>query len=315
MDESEKVKEFISRIQYLIENVFGTKLSLAKAIGVNEVTVKRWLSGENKPFQSCSVVLMENLKLYNINPTWFIDGIGETFIDPLKKNVFFDTQDEIAERLNLVRRHLRINTWNAMSEEFGISNSTLHMYKNGRVKMSDEFINKLSDKGINREWLETGKGHMIDGEDNDLSHADNSITVKSSKLIPYFPADVTASIVQSFDDLLMTPSYYVQCSFLNDCDACFPVFGDSMYPKFCSGDIIGVRKHDSGFILWGETYLVVTNSDGGNLRTLKVIYQHTDPKNAILRASNPNFAGDTIIPIDSIVSLHIVRGKLHINSF
>lgn len=315
MDNTTNQTDFAKRVKYLSDEVFGSQLALAKAIGVNNITIKRWIEGENNPNKSYNSTIIDNLKIYNINPNWFYMGDGEVFIDPEKNIVVSDTQGAVAERLNEVRHFFKIKTWLAMAKEFGLKETTLHAYKNGRLNLPDDFLDKLSDRGISRDWLLNGTGFMLKEQNGRDLPTNDLMNEKPSKLIPFFSSDITASIVHSFDDILMSPAYYIRCSFLNDCDACFPVYGDSMYPKYCSGDVVGVRNHNRDFILWGESYLVITNSEGGNLRTIKMIFKHEDPSKVILRASNPNFAGDTVIPIESIISLHLVKGKIHINSF
>lgn len=161
---------------------------------------------------------------------------------------------------------------------------------------------KFSEIGINLVWLDHGIGEMMK----------NRLPIQSSKGVPFYPIDVTASYLRSFDDISELPEYYIDYKPFNDCDAYFPVFGDSMYPMFNSGDVIAVRKiNNPNIILWGEPHFVVTDEHSNNMRTLKLLFpQIEDNSQIILRALNPDFSGDIVIPKESIINLFIVKGKI-----
>mgnify|MGYP000883465097 CR=1 FL=1 len=133
--------------------------------------------------------------------------------------------------------------------------------------------------------------------------------------VPYYEdLDVTGSMITSFEDYNEVPTFRIDYRHFNDCDAYLPVVGDSMLPKFVSGDIIAVKQMKSlETLLWGETYLVITNQNANSLRTIKDVHYHPDQSKIILRASNPAFAGDTIINKCDIVSIYIVKGKIKRN--
>ncbi len=140
---------------------------------------------------------------------------------------------------------------------------------------------------------------------------DETLLNNLEKGIPYYDIDVTATITESFNDVKETPEFYVDFRPFNDCTAYLPIFGDSMYPTFASGEIIAVKQlQNRDVILWGEAHLVITNEAANNLKTVKLLFPHDDPEKIILRASNPAFKGDTVIRKDSIINLYIVKGKI-----
>ena len=63
-------------------------------------------------------------------------------------------------------------------------------------------------------------------------------------------------------------------------------------------------------ILWGETYLVITNEEGNNLRTIKMVFQHKNNDKLILRSANPEYSGDTVIKKSSVLGMYLVKGKI-----
>ncbi len=108
-----------------------------------------------------------------------------------------------------------------------------------------------------------------------------------------------------------SPEYYVNYRPFNDCNAYLPIYGDSMYPKYASGEIIAIKEVSNyDIIQWGEAYLVVTSEKANNMATVKLIFEHVNERKLILRASNPNFKGDMIIHKSSIIKLYLVKGKI-----
>ena len=155
---------------------------------------------------------------------------------------------------------------------------------------------------LNIVWLQTGEGQMLK----------SAALVPDEKGIPYYDMDVTASITESFHDVREEVQYYINYPPLNDCDAAFPVYGDSMIPDFYPGEVILVREiRNVDSMLWGEPYLVITNADCDNLRTIKNVYLSDDRRNFILRATNPRYTGDTIVPRDCVLKIFLVKGKVN----
>lgn len=132
-----------------------------------------------------------------------------------------------------------------------------------------------------------------------------------SQGVPFYDIDVSASIVSSFSDVKELPEYFIDFKPFNDCMAWMPIYGDSMYPKFQSGEIVAIKQIMSLDVLqWGEPHLVITDQTYG-LRTVKCIHPHEDFEDKIiLRSTNPNYRGDTIIPKKNILSMYIIKGKV-----
>jgi hypothetical protein len=175
--------------------------------------------------------------------------------------------------------------------------------KSGKSSFSLEFVGDLlkNFKMINPSFLINGEGPVINpGQIN-----------YDGKGIPFYNIDVTATITTSFDDVKEIPEFYVDFKPFNDCTAYLPVYGDSMYPRFANGEIVVVKEvRNKDAILWGEAYLVITNSEWNSLRTIKQVHQHEDYRYVTLRASNPNYKGELVIPKDAILSMYFIVGKV-----
>lgn len=156
---------------------------------------------------------------------------------------------------------------------------------------------------LNAEWLFTGKGEM-------LIKPEDKIAEKSG--IPFYDINVTASIAESFNDIPEMSQYLISYPPLNDCCAAFPVYGESMEPDFFAGEVVLVKEITNvDSMLWGEPYLVITNANCDNLRTIKNVYLSEDRCKFILRATNPRFSGDTIIDRNDVLKIFLIKGKIN----
>lgn len=172
-------------------------------------------------------------------------------------------------------------------------------------------VNKAFDNIFNEEWLLTGEGEMLKDKGSQIQLNTNN----TNKGVPYFEdIEASCSILEMPMSTIENPTFYIDYEHFNDCTAYIPVVGDSMYPQYCAGEIVAVKKVNNPNILqWGEAYLVITNSEANDLRTIKLVHQSENNDEIILRASNPDYKGDTIIPKKDIISMFIIKGKIKRN--
>lgn len=192
---------------------------------------------------------------------------------------------------------------NRFEKETGLSTGYVN---NIRVSIQPDKIKKIAQRfpNLNTGWLLTGEGEMLKGS--------TPTKAVSEKKIPFYDVDVTASITESFHDMPDIPQYYIDFPPLSDCTAAFPVYGESMEPDFCAGEVVLVKEiKNVDSMLWGEPYLVITNANCDNLRTIKNVYLSDDRKKFILRATNPRFKGDTIVPLEDVLKIFLVKGKVN----
>ncbi|WP_018675186.1 hypothetical protein [Riemerella columbina] len=69
-----------------------------------------------------------------------------------------------------------------IAEIMGYKKSSFSQILNGRVPLSDKFINNLSniDKNINKVWIKTGKGKMFKQDENDFTQKFSSSEAPSN---------------------------------------------------------------------------------------------------------------------------------------
>ncbi|MGN8059222.1 LexA family transcriptional regulator [Pedobacter sp. 22163] len=206
------------------------------------------------------------------------------------------------QRLKSLMDLLYFKTQKDFATALNIKQGSLSDILRERVNVSNAIKDKLELKfDVNLTWLENGTGEPFFKKKRAVG--------ESKEGVPYF--DMSLSDAK---DLLVEEQraeYLVNYLPFNDCTAYLPVYGDSMYPKYAAGEIIAIKEITNYEILqWGEAYVVMTDADSNSLRTIKLIFQHADNTKLILRSSNPNFKGDTVIRKKNIQALYIIKGKI-----
>mgnify|MGYP000852063000 CR=1 FL=1 len=213
---------------------------------------------------------------------------------------------EEKDRLKLIRQEMQL-TQGAMAEKFEKVQATWSAYELGKIPVSADVYIQLQEMGFNIEWLKNGVGSMY--LKDKMPVVKNAAEAEKKGLIPFYDIDVTAHISEIFTDTPHSaPAYWLDIPHFKGSMAC-KVSGDSMAPEISSGDMILVKKiNNPDVILWGEIYLVVTDETANNLCTIKKLYQGRNPDTFILRSINPEYAGDTVIPKQSIITIAHVIG-------
>lgn len=138
--------------------------------------------------------------------------------------------------------------------------------------------------------------------------------ITNDRVVPFYNIEISGSFISSFDEAKEYIEFYIDYKPLNDCTAYLPYFGNSMAPMYTSGNTLAVKQiNNFDIILWGEPHLIITNEEANNYKTVKCIHQHPDHSKIILRALNPDYAGDIVVEKKNILSLYIVKGKIELN--
>ena len=206
------------------------------------------------------------------------------------------------QRLKSLMDLLYFKTQKDFATALNIKQGSLSDILRERVNVSNAIKDKLELKfDVNLTWLENGTGEPFFKKKRAVG--------ESKEGVPYF--DMSLSDAKELLVEEQRAEYLVNYLPFNDCTAYLPVYGDSMYPKYAAGEIIAIKEITNYEILqWGEAYVVMTDADSNSLRTIKLIFQHADNTKLILRSSNPNFKGDTVIRKKNIQALYIIKGKI-----
>jgi len=146
--------------------------------------------------------------------------------------LYFKTQKEFAIALN-------------------IKEGSLSDILRGRVGISNSIKDRLEFRlHVNVDWLETGVGEPLKKR--------GPVIPEIKEGVPYY--DISLSDADTFILMEEKAEYFVNYKPFNDCTCYLPVYGDSMYPRYASGEIIAVREVTNFDVLqWGEAYVVMAN--------------------------------------------------------
>ena len=132
--------------------------------------------------------------------------------------------------------------------------------------ITDIFLSKILEyyTDINPLWLLTGKGEMI------INNKTVTNKLETPNVTGYYYPDVSASAgLNSIIDNtelnkipISIPSFGKDIHFIN-------VFGDSMYPKYSSGEIIGIKEIEYDYLNFGFAYVVIMNNEEVYLKYVK----------------------------------------------
>jgi repressor LexA len=174
---------------------------------------------------------------------------------------------------------------------------------------------------INPNWLLTGKGEMLITENTDsiieYTNQNKSILVTEPKAnytisnsIPFVDvaaiSDFGASnfTVSALDvkDYYMVPKFnHKQIDFMIE------VEGNSMYPKYNSGDVVACKIiRNSKFLQWNKIHVLATKEQGVIIKRLK---EHTSQETLTLLSDNESYP-PFHVSLDEITGIALVVGVI-----
>lgn len=192
----------------------------------------------------------------------------------------------------------------AFEREIGVSNGTVGKAIDRDAEISPLVLKNISKKypKVRSEWLETGKGAIMNEEATEETLSPGEIKLSGNKEIitfgktiyrrlaadeyseafrdwlgvPMYNVPVTASFVQTYRDTgAMHPQYYLHDPRFKDCSFGAIITGDSMYSEIRHGDFVVCQEIiDKDFVVFGDIYYVVSTN---GLETCK--YLNADPNN------------------------------------
>lgn len=184
-------------------------------------------------------------------------------------------------------------------KELGWSKSSLLKSNNLSGDKIEEFVHLYSDVDCN--WLITGQGEML--KSNQPSAP--MLEIKTKPRVPITAAagslsgdtaSVTLRECEQLPVILQLPSY----------DYTIIIKGDSMMPKYESGDELACRRIDhTRFIQWGKTHVLDTSQG----IVVKKIYEEGDCIKCVsINPAYPPF----LVPKEDVYSLSLVVGSVNI---
>ncbi|RXQ96062.1 hypothetical protein EO244_04260 [Ancylomarina salipaludis] len=207
----------------------------------------------------------------------------------------------ISERILALLDYLNISR-NVFAKKLGYERSqSVYDIINGKSKPSFDFFNKLFNSEyselINSVWLITGKGDMLNKEQNIVIENNNETGIVPRGAVPYWNLPVSAGqSIQKVIDNNKPSGYIKDLPGIDLAENILPVSGMSMEPEISNGAIIGVRKMNNWESLNTErVYMIITRED----RMIKRI--EPDKENEeVLWCVSPNYPKFKVFKSDII---------------
>ncbi len=190
---------------------------------------------------------------------------------------------EINKRVKEVQIYSGLNQRD-FAERIGVSNTTVNEVLNNKKGAGLNVIQGIAYafSDISNDWLLTGIGSLL----KDKPLVGNSQKFEKPLVtVPYFP-DINVSAGLDFlTDNELNNSIPI-CIPNLDVQAFINVFGDSMYPKYCSGQIIGIKEVRSEYVVYGHAYVIQM---GNGEAYLKYIHKGKDSQHWQLASENQQY--------------------------
>lgn len=201
-----------------------------------------------------------------INKDWLLTGNGEMLIE--------EEEDEEEDELALFLREERKNydlTLTDIHEKTGIPQKLLKEFQWGEAQLTDRQRYALT------QYVEEAREYF----------QENAIGIPKGRITGYYYPEVNASAgfdVSTFNEEktripIFLPDFGDNVIFIN-------VYGDSMYPKYKSGDMIGIKPVEFQYIVFGHPYVVVFDNGDTNI---KYVQKGSDEHHVILASENPKY--------------------------
>ena len=197
------------------------------------------------------------------------------------------------------------------ARELGTSEGSVRNYiSTGSIK-SDILVKIVTKYDINPIWLLLGEGEMLRSpsqQPHQEAKTEINPSLSPQQGIPLIPIEAWAGSLNGEDYSIMEDECerYIVPSF-KDADFLITVRGDSMTPKYYSGDIVACRKvflSDLWF-QWGKVYIIDTNQ--GSL--LKKVRRGSSEETITLVSENPEYEPFELRK-DQIYNIAIVQGVI-----
>lgn len=175
---------------------------------------------------------------------------------------------------------------NKFYTQTGLSVGFLDSGKSLGVDKAKIIINTYPELSL--EWLVLDKGEMLNTSPQPAPEREEApIAYKSKEGIPLIPIDAMAGVLSDNSQIVMEYEceHYVIPMF-KGAEFLIPVKGDSMQPKYYSGDIVACKRLPlDTFFQWNRTYVI--DSEQGVL--IKRVKKGEDNHHITMVSENPEY--------------------------
>lgn len=193
------------------------------------------------------------------------------------------------------------------ADKLGVSEGNIRGYIKGVVPKADILEKIVRNYDISPEWLLTGKGSMIKGNDAALPKAIH--TTNSKDGIPLIPFSAMAGALSDERTVLEYECERYVVPAFKGADFLMPIKGTSMQPTYNSGDIVACQRvpMNSIFFQWNKPYVLDTTQ--GPL--VKRVKPGSDKNHISLVSDNPDY-DPFQLPLEQIHAVALVIGLIRL---
>lgn len=265
------MKDFSTRLKSAMSEMHVSRYMLAKKCSISPSTVTNWITGKTVPDKTKVKAVSDFLE---ISEDWLMTGIGAmkdySYLEPSEEELRLWREEQAVESASEI---VGDDDVDLMSEIIGLPKE--------KVKSIKDNIEARRQAAIDWCEVETRPRVPLTAVAGSLSGESVGVTLAQCEQMPL---------------IHQIPSY----------DFTMFIKGDSMSPRFESGDEIACRRIDqSRFIQWGKVHVLDTTQGF----VIKRVYDDGDKIRCV--SYNPEYA-DFSIPKEDILSMSLVVGVISI---
>lgn len=287
--------ESSKRLEEVLLHLKMSYNKFAKEIGLKDnVKVYHVKNGRNEISADLANAIIATFP--QISYQWLLNGKGSMLTQQEQKEVpDEDEEDEEEDELALFLREERKNydlTLTDVHEKTGIPQKVLKEFQWGDAQLTDRQRYTLT------QYVEEAREYF----------QENAIGIPKGRITGYYYPEVNASAgfdLTTFNNEetrvpIFIPNFGSNVIFIN-------VYGDSMYPKYKSGDMIGIKPVEFPYIVFGHPYVVVFDNGDTNI---KYVQKGSDEHHVILASENPKYEPREY-PLSIIRCFFTVKGSFN----
>ena len=262
---------------------------IIKDLGVSQPYVSNLMNGKKSVGKNMAEKLVS---LYGFDKAKILTGEGSMLAQQEYVTQDEEEEDDLVLFLRDERKGYDI-TLTDIYEKTRIPVKTLKEVQQGITELSTKQKNVLS------KYIEEAREYFREGE---------VLGSPEGEPTGYYYPEVYAKAGFDFLSLssevnkipVYVPNFGRDVLFIN-------VYGDSMYPKYKSGDIIGIKPVDYVYLVFGHPYVIVFNNDDINI---KYVRKGSDDQHVLLVSENENYEPREY-PLSIIRAFYAVRGSFN----
>lgn len=219
---------------------------------------------------------------------------------------------EKENRFSILMKELNVTAYK-LGKQLNLRPDIFYRIERGESKPSYDTLEEVIKlyPQINANWLIKGEGEMFLSSEPSQQTSENNKkgNLIQQKGIPYYPIEAFAGRTDfHFSDTPEFPTTKIYIPGFESCTAAISVAGDSMYPIYCSGDIIIIKEiQDLEIIIWGKAYVIITKDH----RLIKYIHRHESSNFITLKSANQKYE-PVDIKREKIIKLYSIVGVIKV---